>query len=72
MGCVELVVGMDRGDNYGINRRTCVWEGEGCLRDTFRRNKSGKSRILEKRFVYSRYNCFVDDDCCMLLGDLTL
>lgn len=31
MGCVELVVGMDRGDNYGINRRTCVWEGEGCL-----------------------------------------
>lgn len=31
MGCVELVVGMDRGDNYGINRRTCVWEREGWL-----------------------------------------
>lgn len=29
MGCVELVVGMDRGDNYGINRRTCVLGGRG-------------------------------------------
>lgn len=31
MGCVELVVGMDRGDNYGINRKTRIWgEGGGC------------------------------------------